>query len=209
MAFSFDPQPGDALVVIDVQHDFLPGGALAVPNGDAVLGFVEAAIAAFPTVVLTQDWHPHGHSSFASSHPGATPFSTTQMPYGTQVLWPDHCVQGSAGADLALSADALAKATLLVRKGSNPAIDSYSAFKENDGVTETGLADALRARGVGRVVLVGLATDYCVAYSALDARAMGFGVTLLLEGCRGIDPEGVCTQVAAMQAAGVDVVPAP
>jgi nicotinamidase/pyrazinamidase len=208
MAFDFDPQDGDALVVIDVQTDFLPGGALAVPYGDAILGFVEDAITAFPLVVLTQDWHPKGHSSFASSHPGASPFSTTEMPYGTQVLWPDHCVQGSEGADLVLPAGALAKAALVVRKGSNPAIDSYSAFKENDGVTETGLADDLRARGVRRVVLVGLATDYCVAYSALDARAMGFDVVVLLEGCRGISPDGVRAQIEAMQVAGVDVVAA-
>lgn len=208
MAFIFDPQDGDALVVIDVQADFLPGGALAVPDGDAILGFVSDAIRAFPTVVLTQDWHPKGHSSFASSHPGAAPFSTTEMPYGTQVLWPDHCVQGSEGADLILPAGAFAKAALTVRKGANPAIDSYSAFKENDGVTETGLADDLRAMGVRRVVFVGLATDYCVAYSALDARAMGFEAVVLLEGCRGIAPDGVQAQIAAMRAAGVTVVDA-
>lgn len=208
MAFAFDPQDGDALVVIDVQADFLPGGALAVPDGDAILGFVSDAIRAFPTVVLTQDWHPKGHSSFASSHPGAAPFSTTEMPYGTQVLWPDHCVQGSDGADLILSTGALAKAALVVRKGANPAIDSYSAFKENDGVTETGLADDLRAMGVRRVVFVGLATDYCVAYSALDARAMGFEAVVLLEGCRGISPDCVQAQIAAMRAAGVIVVDA-
>lgn len=208
MAFAFDPQDGDALVVIDVQADFLPGGALAVPDGDAILGFVEKAIESFPTVVLTQDWHPKGHSSFASSHPGAAPFSTTEMPYGTQVLWPDHCVQGSDGADLILPAGAFAKAALVVRKGANPAIDSYSAFKENDGVTETGLADDLHAMGVRRVVFVGLATDYCVAYSALDARAMGFEAVVLLEGCRGIAPDGVQAQIAAMRAAGVAVVDA-
>ena len=208
MAFAFDPQDGDALVVIDVQADFLPGGALAVPDGDAILPFVSDAIRAFPTVVLTQDWHPKGHSSFASSHPGAAPFSTTEMPYGTQVLWPDHCVQGSDGADLILSAGALAKAALIVRKGANPAIDSYSAFKENDGVTETGLADDLHAMGVRRVIFVGLATDYCVAYSALDARAMGFEAVVLLEGCRGISPDCIQAQIAAMRAAGVIVVDA-
>lgn len=206
--FSFAFRDDDALLVIDVQHDFLPGGALAVPDGDSILPFVDAAIAAAPFVVLTQDWHPAGHASFASSHPGAAPFSTTEMAYGTQVLWPDHCIQGSAGADLALSVGALARADLVVRKGQNPAIDSYSAFLENDQVTSTGLADDLRAQGVRRVVLVGLATDYCVAYSALDARSAGFEVAVLLSGCRGISPDTVASQKEAMVRAGVHLVSA-
>lgn len=207
-AFPFAFRDDDALLVIDVQHDFLPGGALAVPDGDAVLPFVDAAIATAPFVVLTQDWHPAGHASFASSHPGSAPFSTTDMPYGAQVLWPDHCVQGSEGADLALSVGALARADLVVRKGTNPAIDSYSAFMENDRMTSTGLADDLRARGIRRVVLVGLATDYCVAYSALDARAEGFEVAVLLSGCRGISPDTVAAQKEAMVRAGVHLVSA-
>ena len=178
-----------------------------MPDGDAILPFVDAAIAAAPFVVLTQDWHPAGHASFASSHVAA-PFSTTEMPYGTQVLWPDHCVQGSAGADLALSVGALARAELVVRKGTNPAIDSYSAFLENDKTTSTGLADDLRARGIRRVVLVGLATDYCVAYSALDARAAGFEVAVLLAGCRSISPDTVGAQMEAMVRAGVHLLTA-
>jgi nicotinamidase/pyrazinamidase len=190
-----------ALLVIDVQNDFLPGGALAVPDGDAILPVVREQMAAHALVVLTQDWHPAGHGSFASTH-GAEPFSTTEMPYGTQVLWPDHCVQGSTGAafaaDLPLDAH-----RLLIRKGTNPAVDSYSAFFENDHTTPTGLGAALRELGVDSLVLVGLATDYCVKYTALDGRKLGFDVTVLEDGVRGIAPDTVAQAWDEMAAAGV------
>lgn len=208
MNLIFDARSSDALVVIDVQPDFLPGGALAVPEGDAVIPVIERMIDAFPRVYLTQDWHPAGHASFASSHPGRAPFDVIEMPYGPQVLWPDHCVQKTPGAAIALSAESVEKARATIRKGANPLIDSYSAFLENDGVTDTGLAEILRLDGVQRVVLVGLATDYCVAFSALDARKMGFDVAVYLPGCRGIDPAGVIAQIAAMRAAGIEVIEA-
>jgi len=178
-----------ALLIIDVQNDFCEGGALAVADGGAVVPVINRMQADFPLVVATQDWHPAGHSSFADSHAGAAPFSTMEMPYGTQVLWPTHCVQGSAGA--AFHADlAMDRVSLIVRKGSNPAIDSYSAFFENDRTTPTGLAGYLRDKGVTALTLAGLATDFCVAYSALDARKLGFEVTLTMEGCRAIDLDG-------------------
>ncbi|MDO9638148.1 MAG: bifunctional nicotinamidase/pyrazinamidase [Pseudotabrizicola sp.] len=179
----------DALIVIDVQNDFCPGGALAVANGDAILPGINALMAEFSAVVLTQDWHPTGHSSFAASHPGAAPFSLTDMPYGPQVLWPTHCVQGSKGAAFhpALQTD---RADLILRKGYRPAIDSYSAFFENDHTTPTGLDGYLRDRGVSRLVLTGLATDFCVAYSALDAARLGYEVAVRLDLCRAIDLEG-------------------
>jgi len=193
-----------ALLVIDVQNDFCPGGALAVPDGDRILPRVNELIARASCVVLTQDWHPAGHASFASTH-GAEPFSTTQLPYGEQVLWPEHCVQGTEGAAFhaALHADA---AQLVLRKGHDPRIDSYSAFRENDQRTLTGLAGWLRAVGIERVELCGLATDYCVAYSALDAVEAGFEVVLHQAACRGIDPAGVAAQLERMRAAGVRVV---
>lgn len=194
----------DLLLVIDVQVDFLPGGALAVPDGDAVIGPIDRLIGAAPHVVLTQDWHPPGHVSFASSHPGKTPFETIDLAYGRQVLWPDHCVRGSAGAAFApgLRTDT---AELVIRKGHALAIDSYSAFLEADRRTPTGLAGALRERGFSRLVLCGLATDYCVAWSALDARAAGFAVAVVEDAVRGIDLGGsVARAWGEMTAAGVE-----
>lgn len=178
-----------ALIVIDMQNDFCPGGALAVEGGDVIVPGINALMHAFDTVVLTQDWHPSGHSSFASSHPGKAPFETTDMPYGTQVLWPDHCVQGSRGAAFhpGLETD---PAMLIQRKGMNPDLDSYSAFFENDQSTPTGLEGWLRTRGVDSLTLVGLATDFCVAWSALDAARLGFAVTVRRDLCRAIDLDG-------------------
>ncbi|PZO75122.1 MAG: bifunctional nicotinamidase/pyrazinamidase [Mesorhizobium amorphae] len=192
-----------ALVVIDVQNDFCPGGALAVADGDAVVPVINGLMAAFPHVILTQDWHPAGHKSFASSHPGKAPFESVAMPYGEQTLWPDHCVQGTEGAAFhpTLAWD---RAELVLRKGFRPEIDSYSAFFENDRTTPTGLGGYLRERGIGAVTLVGLATDYCVAFSALDARKEGFEVTVRLDACRGIDLGGsVERMLGAMREAGV------
>jgi len=179
----------EALIVVDVQNDFCPGGALAVTEGDRIVPGINALMHEFQSVILTQDWHPAGHSSFASSHPGMAPMSVIQMPYGPQVLWPDHCVQGSDGA--AFHADLETNsADLIIRKGQNPAIDSYSAFFENDQTTPTGLEGYLRTRSVDHVTLVGLATDFCVNYSAVDARRLGFGVSVDTELCRGIDLDG-------------------
>ena len=177
------------LIVIDVQLDFCPAGALAVADGDSVVAPINAMMGAFDTVVLTQDWHPDGHSSFASQHAGKAPLEMIEMPYGPQVLWPDHCVQGSAGAEFhpALATD---PAHLVVRKGFRPQIDSYSAFFENDQTTPTGLEGYLRTRGVETLVLVGLATDFCVNFSALDAVRLGFDVSVDLAACRGIDLDG-------------------
>ncbi|MBO9475983.1 bifunctional nicotinamidase/pyrazinamidase [Shimia sp. R11_0] len=178
-----------ALIVIDVQNDFCPGGALAVPDGDQIVAGINARMADFDTVVLTQDWHPAGHSSFASSHSGKTPYELIDMPYGPQVLWPDHCVQGSEGAAFhaALSTD---RADLIIRKGMTPEIDSYSAFFENDRSTATGLEGYLRSRQVSKLTLVGLATDFCVNYSAQDAARLGFEVQVEEALCRGIDLDG-------------------
>ena len=181
--------PDHALVVIDVQNDFCPGGRLAVADGDAVVAPIDAMLDAFAVRVLTQDWHPAGHSSFASSHPGTEPFSTMQMPYGTQVLWPDHCVQGSEGAAFhaGLRAD---RADAVIRKGFRAEVDSYSAFFENDHATPTGLEGYLRARGVTTITFAGLATDFCVAWSALDAARLGFAATVDLSASRAIDLDG-------------------
>lgn len=193
-----------ALIVIDVQNDFCPGGALAVPSGDAVVAPINALMAQFDTVVLTQDWHPAGHSSFASAHPGKAPYDTVEMPYGTQVLWPDHCVQGSHGA--AFHPDLDVTGDVIIRKGFRPQIDSYSGFFENDHDTATGLDGYLRSRGVTALTLVGLATDFCVAYSALDAAKLGYQVRVDLTACRGIDLEGSLDRsVAEMRAAGVQL----
>jgi nicotinamidase/pyrazinamidase len=182
-------EPDDLLLVIDVQNDFCPGGALAVGEGDAVVPVVNHLAERFEHVVLTQDWHPAGHSSFASSHPGSAPFETIAMPYGPQTLWPDHCVQGTPGA--AFHSELLTnRAQLVVRKGFRSAIDSYSAFYENDRRTPTGLAGYLRERGLKRVFLAGLATDYCVYYSAVDARREGFDAIVIENGCRAIDLAG-------------------
>ncbi|MGR3371995.1 bifunctional nicotinamidase/pyrazinamidase [Pseudooceanicola nanhaiensis] len=194
-----------ALIVIDIQNDFCPGGALAVAGGDEIVPGVNALMAEYPAVILTQDWHPAGHSSFASAHPGAAPFSTTEMPYGTQVLWPDHCVQGSTGAAFhaALDTD---RADLIIRKGFNPAIDSYSAFFENDQTTPTGLEGYLRTRGITELTMVGLATDFCVNFSATDAARLGFSVTVRQDLCRGIDMEGsLDAALAGLREAGVAI----
>lgn len=196
--------PADhALIVIDVQNDFCPGGALAVAAGDAVVAPINAMLNQFAVRVLTQDWHPADHASFAANHPGAAPFSQVTMPYGPQVLWPTHCVEGSDGAAFhpGLHTD---RADLILRKGFRAAIDSYSAFFENDRTTPTGLDGYLRARGVTALTLAGLATDYCVAYSALDAARLGFAVTVRLEACRAIDLNGSLAEaVALMQSAGI------
>ena len=179
----------DVLLVIDVQNDFCPGGALAVADGDAVVPVVNRLTAQFAHVVLTQDWHPAGHSSFASQHDGAAPFESITMRYGPQTLWPDHCVQGTPGAALHASLEA-DRAELIIRKGFRRDIDSYSAFFENDRTTPTGLAGYLRERGLTRLFLVGLATDFCVHYSAVDARQLGFEAIVVDAGCRAIDLSG-------------------
>ena len=192
-----------ALIVIDVQNDFCPGGALAVAQGDAIVPQINALMGQFQTVVLTQDWHPADHSSFAANHAGAAPFSNVRMPYGPQTLWPSHCVQGTKGAEFhpALRSDL---AQMVLRKGFRAAIDSYSALFENDNTTPTGLDGYLRARGITGLTLVGLATDYCVAFSALDAVAQGFDVTVLQDACRAIDlDDSLARQQKAMAAVGV------
>ncbi|WP_315782589.1 MULTISPECIES: bifunctional nicotinamidase/pyrazinamidase [unclassified Bradyrhizobium] len=190
----------DLLLIIDVQNDFCPGGALAVADGDAVVPVINRLSGKFDHIILTQDWHPAGHSSFASSHPGKTPFESVTMPYGPQTLWPDHCIQGTPGA--AFHADlATDKAQLIIRKGFRAAIDSYSAFFENDKTTPTGLAGYLRERGLKRVFLVGLATDFCVHYSAVDARRLGFAAIVVDNACRGIDLGG---SMAAAKAQGAE-----
>jgi nicotinamidase/pyrazinamidase len=178
-----------ALLVIDVQNDFCPGGALAVPEGDAVVPLINEIARGFETVVITQDWHPPGHASFAASHPGRAPFETTTLPYGEQVLWPTHCVMGTPGAALHPGLD-IPHASLILRKGSNQNVDSYSAFLEADRTTKTGLDGYLASRGITEVVLCGLALDYCVAWSAEDARRFGFEATILENACRSINLNG-------------------
>jgi nicotinamidase/pyrazinamidase len=198
-----DIRPSDLLLVIDVQNDFCPGGALAVADGDAVVPVIDRLAQRFAHVALTQDWHPAGHSSFATSHPGAEPFQTMAMDYGPQTLWPDHCVQGTTGAAFhpQLSTD---RAELIIRKGFRREIDSYSAFYENDRRTPTGLAGYLRERGLTRIFLVGLATDYCVHYSAVDARRLGFETIVIESACRAIDLAGsLASAWAGMGKAGV------
>ncbi|MEZ5753755.1 MAG: bifunctional nicotinamidase/pyrazinamidase [Paracoccaceae bacterium] len=193
----------EALIVIDIQNDFCPGGALAVADGDKIVSRVNRLMDDFATVVLTQDWHPADHSSFASNHPGKGPFETLTMSYGPQTLWPDHCVQGTTGANFHpdLRTD---PAHLIIRKGFRAGIDSYSAFFENDRSTTTGLNGYLSARGVTAVTFVGLATDYCVAYSALDAAKLGLKAQVLLGACRGIDLGGsMARMMDEMRAAGV------
>lgn len=193
----------DVLLVIDVQNDFCPGGALAVPDGDAIVPVVNRLAGEFAHVVLTQDWHTPGHSSFASAHDGKQPYDTVAMPYGEQILWPDHCVQGTAGAAFHAGL-AIPRAELVLRKGFHPGIDSYSAFRENDRETATGLGAYLKERGFSRVTLCGLATDFCVLYSALDAVAAGFAASVVLDACRGIDVGGSLRRALdAMRAAGV------
>jgi nicotinamidase/pyrazinamidase len=195
-----------ALVVIDVQNDFCPGGALAVTGGDEVVPLINDLAKGFEHLILTQDWHPAGHSSFASSHKGRKPFETITMHYGEQTLWPDHCIQGSAGADFHPGLD-VTKAELILRKGFRPGIDSYSFFYENDRKTPTGLAGYLRECDMHDITLVGLATDYCVAYSALDAARVGFNVTVRLDCCRAIDLGGSLERMLGeMRDAGVKLV---
>ncbi|PTX50418.1 nicotinamidase/pyrazinamidase [Gemmobacter caeni] len=196
----------EALIVIDVQNDFCPGGALAVAGGDEIVPEINAMLADYSVRVLTQDWHPADHASFAANHPGTSPFSMVEMPYGPQVLWPVHCVQGTAGAGFhaGLNADA---ADLVIRKGFRTGIDSYSAFFENDHTTPTGLEGYLRTRGATDLTLVGLATDFCVAYSALDAVRLGFDVKVRLSACRGIDLDGsLAAALEQMRNAGVKLV---
>jgi nicotinamidase/pyrazinamidase len=193
----------DALLVVDVQEDFLPGGALAVARGDEIVPLVNRVAAQFAVVVLTQDWHPAGHASFASSHPGKRPFQTMRLPYGEQVLWPDHCVQGSAGAAFAAGLD-IPHAQLVIRKGHHRKVDSYSAFLEADRKTKTGLDGYLTSRGVKRVFCVGLATDFCVAWTALDARRLRFQASVIEDACRAIDTGGSLEAAwKAMKKAGV------
>ena len=199
------PRDDDGLLVVDVQNDFCPGGALAVPDGDAIVSPINRLAERFAHILVTQDWHPWGHLSFASSHPGKSPFETTEMPYGAQVLWPDHCVQGTQGAAFHSRLD-LTRAELVIRKGFRREIDSYSAFYEHDRATRTGLAGYLRERGLKRLFIVGLATDFCVTYSAEDARREGFSAVVVADACRGIDLDGsLAAAMARMRAAGVAI----
>jgi nicotinamidase/pyrazinamidase len=198
------PSTTDALIVVDVQNDFCPGGSLAVADGHAVVPVVNRIARHFPVVVLTQDWHPAGHTSFASSHPGKAPFETTDLAYGTQVLWPDHCVQGTNGAALHAGLD-VPHAQLIIRKGHHRDVDSYSAFREADRTTPTGLAGYLGERGIRRVVVCGLATDYCVAWTAMDAREAGFAAVVVEDACRAIDLGGSLAKAwNDLAAAGVE-----
>ncbi len=196
----------DCLLVVDVQHDFCAGGALEVPDGDAVVGVINALSTRFAHRMLTQDWHPPGHGSFASSHPGKAPFETTTLSYGEQVLWPDHCVQGTHGAAFHSELDTDG-AELVIRKGFRTEIDSYSEFYENDRTTPTGLSGYLHTRGFERLFLAGLATDFCVAYSALDARRESFDVVVVEEACRAIDIDGsLASAIQQMRDAGVTII---
>lgn len=193
----------DVLLVIDVQNDFLPGGALAVPDGDAVIAPINRLAEYVPHVILTQDWHPPGHASFHASHPDKAPFDTADLHYGQQVLWPEHCVRGTRGAELAADLNT-ERAELVIRKGTHPGIDSYSAFLEADRRTRTGLSGYLAERGLTRLFLAGLATDFCVHWTALDARAAGFDVFVVEDAVRGIDLAGSLARAwEAMERAGV------
>jgi nicotinamidase/pyrazinamidase len=204
-AMKISPPERDVLIVTDPQVDFCPGGALAVPEGDAIIPIVNRLARRFAHVVVTQDWHPPGHMSFASAHPGKKPFETIAVDYGPQTLWPDHCVQGTAGAAFHPALD-LPNAELVIRKGYHPGIDSYSAFRENDRKTPTGLTGYLRERGLTRVNLCGLATDFCVFFSAIDAREAGFETALVLDASRGIDLDGsLARALAAMRDAGIEL----
>ena len=189
MTTKFAPTDHDVLLVVDIQNDFCPDGALAVPRGDEVVPVVNRLAARFKHVVLTQDWHPAGHQSFASSHPGKKSYDVIEVAYGPQILWPDHCVQGTRGAAFRDDLD-IPHAELIIRKGYRREIDSYSAFFENDHKTPTGLAGYLRERGLSRVFVAGLAFDFCVRYSAEDAHGHGFAVVVIEDGCRGIDVDG-------------------
>jgi nicotinamidase/pyrazinamidase len=195
-----------ALLVIDVQNDFIPGGSLPVPEGERIVPLINQLALQFQQVVIAQDWHPRGHASFASSHPGRQPYDVIQLPYGEQTLWPDHCVQASAGAEFHPELD-LPHAQLVIRKGCNPDIDSYSAFLEADRRTTTGLAGYLSERGIDTIYMVGLALDFCVMYSALDARAAGFNAVVVLDACRAIDLDGsLAAAIERMQVAGVKLI---
>lgn len=196
--------PEDVLVVVDVQYDFLPGGNLAVSGGDEIVPLINALSKKFKNVVLTQDWHPADHISFASQHPGKAPFETVELDYGTQVLWPDHCVWATRGAELSGDLD-IPHAQLVIRKGYNRAIDSYSGFQEADRETLTGLAGYLNERDTGRLFVVGLATDFCVAWTALDGAAGGFDVTVIEDATRAINANGSLEQAwADLAEAGVE-----
>lgn len=195
--------PDRALLVIDVQNDFIPGGALAVAGGEQIVPLINRIASGFRNVVQAQDWHPAGHASFASSHPGRQPFDVIQMPYGAQTLWPDHCIQGSQGAQFHPQLN-IPHTQLIIRKGGNPAVDSYSAFTEADQQTSTGLAGYLRERGIGTVVVAGLALDFCVAWTALHARREGIVTYVVLDACRAIDSDGSKARALAdMENAGV------
>jgi nicotinamidase/pyrazinamidase len=203
---SGEPGERDVLIVTDPQRDFCPGGALPVPEGDRIMPAINRLARRFAHVVITQDWHPPGHMSFASAHPGKQPFETIEVEYGPQTLWPDHCVQNTPGAAFHAALD-VPHAELVIRKGYHPGIDSYSAFRENDRKTPTGLAGYLRERGFTRVTLCGLATDYCVYFSAMDAREAGFDTALVLEASRGIDLDGSLSRAfASMRAAGIELI---
>jgi nicotinamidase/pyrazinamidase len=198
----------DVLIVVDVQNDFCPGGSLPVPRGDEVVPIINKLGQRFPHVVLTQDWHPPGHRSFASAHPGQQAFQSIELSYGPQVLWPDHCVQGTTGAQFHAGLQ-LPRAELILRKGYRRDIDSYSAFYENDHTTPTGLAGYVRERGLSRVFLAGLAFDFCVRFSAEDARRGGFEVVIIEDACRGIDMGGsVAATRQAFQSLGVPCITA-
>lgn len=195
----------NALIVIDVQTDFCPGGALAVAEGDQIVPGINAMMADFDAVILTQDWHPAGHSSFASSHDGKAPFDMVEMPYGPQVLWPDHCIQGTEGAAFHPGLDT--SGDLIIRKGFRSGVDSYSAFFENDQTTPTGLEGYLRTRGITQLTMVGLALDFCVHFSAVDAARLGFEVAVDRTQCRAIDMDGsLAAAEAAMRDAGVTLI---
>ncbi|RKT28162.1 nicotinamidase/pyrazinamidase [Roseovarius halotolerans] len=194
-----------ALIVIDMQNDFCPGGALAVPEGDGIVAGINALMDDFASVILTQDWHPAGHSSFASGHEGMEPFEMIEMPYGAQVLWPDHCVQGSTGAAFHADLDTT-RADMILRKGYRAQIDSYSAFFENDRETPTGLHGYLQERGISHLTMAGLATDFCVAYSAMDGARLGYDVVVREGLCRAIDLDGSLeAAMDAMKDAGVRI----
>lgn len=198
----------DVLIVIDVQNDFCLGGALEVPRGNEVIDAIDATATKFQHVVLTQDWHPEGHISFASSHSGRKAYETIEVAYGRQILWPDHCIQGTRGAEVH-PALRLPQAELILRKGFRADIDSYSAFFENDHSTPTGLAGYLRERRLNRVFLAGLAYDFCVGFSALDARRLGFAATVIRQACRGIDINGSLRNIEnQIREAGVDIIDA-
>ncbi|MFP5277338.1 MAG: bifunctional nicotinamidase/pyrazinamidase [Acidobacteriota bacterium] len=202
------PSAQDVLLVVDVQNDFCPGGALAIAHGDEVIDPIHRIASHFEHIVLTQDWHPPNHTSFAANHPGKQPYQSIQLSYGEQTLWPPHCVQGTPGAEFHPALH-LPQAELILRKGFHTRIDSYSAFFENDRTTATGLAGYLRERGLKRVFLAGLAYDYCVAYSALDARRLGIPVFVVRDACRAIDLHGSAARMEAeFEKAGVRVLAA-